>query len=322
MSSKMKSTYGKVIATIIVVFNPVLFVNTTFSQDIENFLHSVVYVSWVKENALGNDTLHDTFKNVPETEYGSGFLIGKKVDTLGTIKKYLITNKHLLPSEVDKENSISIRVYLAKRDSLRNVSIRIKDSKGNYLSNLKFGKNGDDIVAMDITDIWEKKKIASEYLDYKLITNTTDLTKWEFNAGDLMYILGFPSSLYHEKNSEPILRSGIIASNPKEPFYFNKKIQDSYRLPKYIDGFLIDASLFPGSSGSLVFYIPPKLPVKANTAYINIKGGRKENFRMNPFIIGLISRSIVDDESFMQRIDLGIVISYEVIKSTIDSFEY
>lgn len=319
----MKSKYCKVTAIIIFVFSQILFLNTICSQDIENFLHSVVYLSWVKEKEICYDTLHDAFKNVNTTEYGSGFLIGKRLDTLGTVKKFLITNKHLIPNEVDKENSISIRVYLAEKDSLKDLVIKIKDNKGNFLSNVKFGRNGDDIVAIDITDIWEKRRITSEYIDYKIITNTADLTKWEFNAGDLMYILGFPNSLYHEKNTEPLLRSGIIASNPKEPYYFNEKTQQTYNLPEYVNGFLIDASLFPGSSGSIVFYVPPKLPVRAGQLIMRKGGvGRKENFRMNPFIIGIVSRSIIDDEFCIQRIDMGIVLSYEVIRSAIDLFEY
>src|SRR5882757_9916467 len=58
--------------------------------------------------------------------------------------------------------------------------------------------------------------------------------------------------MYDKRNCSPIVRGGIIASDPSQDFYFND-ILVKHKYPPKLSGFLIDAHGVHGSSGSLVF---------------------------------------------------------------------
>jgi hypothetical protein len=60
------------------------------------------------------------------------------------------------------------------------------------------------------------------------------------DAGDRVIFIGYPENRYDQVHNLPVLRSGVIASHPKLDFNGQKQ-------------FLIDAQVFPGSSGSPVF---------------------------------------------------------------------
>lgn len=62
----------------------------------------------------------------------------------------------------------------------------------------------------------------------------------ELELGQRIVFVGYPENRYDRKHNLPILRSGVIASHPK--LDYNGEEQ-----------FLIDAQVFPGSSGSPVF---------------------------------------------------------------------
>ncbi len=65
-------------------------------------------------------------------------------------------------------------------------------------------------------------------------------SEYELEPGHRVVFIGYPENRYDQKHNLPILRSGVIASHPK--LNYNGKEQ-----------FLIDAQVFPGSSGSPVF---------------------------------------------------------------------
>ena len=71
----------------------------------------------------------------------------------------------------------------------------------------------------------------------------------EPHAADDVIIAGYPRGYYDEKNVFPIVKSGIIASRWNKNFNANPY-------------FLIDAKLFPGSSGSLVISKPKAIKTK------------------------------------------------------------
>ncbi|MNS30169.1 hypothetical protein D3C72_621930 [compost metagenome] len=62
----------------------------------------------------------------------------------------------------------------------------------------------------------------------------------EFRALEDILMIGYPNGLWDNYNNKPIMRRGITASHPKFDYQGKKEI-------------LIDASCFPGSSGSPVF---------------------------------------------------------------------
>jgi len=88
-------------------------------------------------------------------------------------------------------------------------------------------------------------------------------------------------------------------------------------LPEKIDGFLIDAQVFPGSSGSLVI-------LKPQVATVNSKGTAVfDRTKKIPYLLGIISGSLPIFDPILksgQRMGLGIVYSADAIKDTIEHF--
>ncbi len=122
--------------------------------------------------------------------------------------------------------------------------------------------------------------------------------------------VGYPVGLYDERNLLPITRQGITATHPAID-YQGRPI------------FLIDASVFPGSSGSPIFLHKPGL---------SLNGRQLSLTRQNVFL-GVVAEAVaLNDAStveevvqqrervvrFSQMIDLGVVFKARAILETMD----
>lgn len=120
--------------------------------------------------------------------------------------------------------------------------------------------------------------------------------------------VGFPDGRFDHKHFLPIMRRGYVATSPELDF----------------DGepvFLIDASVFPGSSGSPVFTVGDGLiggtpPLKflgvISATFIQPTEGR---FEERSIPASQIHVPVVD-----QMIDLGVVFKARCVRETITSF--
>jgi Trypsin-like peptidase domain len=139
-----------------------------------------------------------------------------------------------------------------------------------------------------------------------------DFKSGSFEAIEEVFFVGYPSGMYDVTNLTPIVRRGITAT-PMSLDYMGG--------PK----FLVDASVFPGSSGSPVFISDSRL-VTANPVF-----GRVNRH----FFVGLISESFYRDETgeiasapapvksgdtvtIKQMIDVGIVVKSTTVKEAVD----
>ena len=122
----------------------------------------------------------------------------------------------------------------------------------------------------------------------------SDFSEEDLLPGTDVWFIGYPEDRFDTVHNLPILRKGYIASIPKVDFNAKKQ-------------FVIDAQVFPGSSGSPVF---------------NIIGG---NFKL----IGVISQTMIRHGQLQavptgvslgveQILGLGIVIKATVVKELID----
>ena len=138
----------------------------------------------------------------------------------------------------------------------------------------------------------------------------------EIDAVEDVLFIGYPSGLYDEVNLIPVSRKGTLAT----------PVQLDYNgLP----AFLIDASVFPGSSGSPVFlynplgYQPPGKGWQLGKGRILLLGVVAEVVvRMDEGEIRLVEsptavRPIIRSQ---QMIDLGIVFKSSAIVETIEGF--
>ncbi len=137
----------------------------------------------------------------------------------------------------------------------------------------------------------------------------------DLDALENVLFIGYPNGIYDSKNLFPIIRRGITAT-PIYSDYEGKSL------------FLIDASVFPGSSGSPVFvYDKGSFKTRDGTTHI---GDRI-------YFCGLISAVFFQNEEGKiefkdiptkltpviiksEKIDLGVVIKSEKIKELLDLY--
>lgn len=239
---------------------------------------------------------------------GTGFLIAKEIEK-GKWHVYLITNKHVLPTK-GKENNIMIGASSSSRDTFCWVTIPVVDANGQYKSNVKLHPNQNyDVAAIDVTPYCVDKRIQCTAISTSLLATKDILKDLHITIGDEILLLGYPEAIYDERNLSPVLRQGIIATLPTEGF-----VSRLAGIPDKIDGFLIDASVFPGSSGSLVL-------LKRSIYLENGIGLAVGGSRSKQWVLGVVSGTLKSTATTPpQMIGLGLVFSSDVILATIEEF--
>lgn len=277
------------------------------AQNIEEFLNAVIYFTRPADSV---------------TYAGTGFLISE-ISEDSSYRIYLITNQHTLP-DTTARRSIFIRVSLKQEDSSRLVRIEIPivDVNKHYFKYVQLNKQGKDIAIVDITDYWKRYKLTNQPLDISYFPTDIIVQNAGILPGERIYILGFPSSLYNEKNTYPILREGVVSTPPYESYYFNATMVKKSNFPEILDGFLIDASVFEGSSGSLVFFWPHNTELPKGAMLHFIPGETpKVDYRKMPHILGVLSKALSQRSGNQEKIDIGIVYSYRAILETLNQFK-
>lgn len=102
-----------------------------------------------------------------------------------------------------------------------------------------------DLTVLPIASLLENlekqgKILDCASLDNKLIPSTNELKSLE--AFQQIYLIGYPIGISDELNNLPIIRRGITATDPSVDYDGRKE-------------FMIDAAVFPGSSGSPVLTV-------------------------------------------------------------------
>lgn len=181
---------------------------------------------------------------------GTGFFIIKGKNL------YLITNRHLVqPDWKDpqyqgyKLQSISFdrRSYNEITKTVEVDTIEIK-----YCDVLYADNNIDDIACIKnikVDDCWSQK--IPICIEYSMLADSENFEK-DLSICDSIAFIGFPT-VYDHKNNMPILRSGVISSDPRLDYSFNGK--DNGHVLAY------EAFSTSGSSGSPVFAIQKGIKV-------------------------------------------------------------
>jgi len=266
----------------------------------ESFLQSTVLITFEIE------------PNKPST--GSGFFVFRPIEgDNGHV--LLVTNKHVLPPEGNAK-SIQIRVVVKPGSGaeVRLVEIPVVGSNGKYLGNVKVHPEF-DIAVVNVTKQILQQKIQGTWLPLELFATPERLTNENITVGDEIFLLGYPAAIYDPRNVSPVLRSGVIATVPTEGYAFNDRLRKKHNLPDWIDGFLVDANVFPGSSGSVVV-------LRQQPTTLGPRGGTVvSKAKKIPYILGIVSGSIPIEDSALgsvQRMGLGIVYSADAIRAVIE----
>jgi hypothetical protein len=243
---------------------------------------------------------------------GSGFLIYMPIDEK-TGRVFLITNKHVLP-KANESSTITVKIPY-KLDSVytfKEFKIEIYDKNGTLKSNVELNRDKNiDIAAINISYILNSLGISPKFITPNRLIKRSEYQKNKIGIGSEVFIVGYPSSIYDERTASPILRQGIIATSPSNDFFFKETVllKDT-TLPNPLNGFLVDGSVFGGSSGSMV--ISPESNYDFDPKLLSwIKRGS--------VLLGIVSRNIVDVKG--QSLDIGIVYSGDAILETIEQFK-
>src|ERR1035437_228187 len=270
----------------------------------EAFLHSTVLVSFAQ------DPLHQSFD--------SGFFVFRPIDgNKGHV--VLVTNRHVLPPP-GVAKTIRIRVATktgAETPQIRSIEVPVVGNDGKYLPSVALHPNPQfDIAVVNVTGSIQQENIQGAWLPFELFATPEKLTNENITVGDEIFLLGYPDAIYDPRNAYPVLRVGIIATVPTEGYAFNESLRKRYGLPDKIDGFLIDANVFPGSSGSVVVLKPQATTIGPQGETV-VSAAKKI-----PYVLGIVAGAIPITDTALnstQRMGLGIAYSAAAVKAVIDA---
>jgi len=194
-------------------------------------------------------------------------------------KTWLVTNRHVVLPRIHKTpqeyqeflpNSFSFHLRkkleggLLKWDAIT-LSKKELQTRARFHSNPKV-----DVAMIEVRDLLFDRWKQGQYLPWYPLSkeNFPADKKITVTTSDDIVVIGYPRGYYDTTNLFPIVKTGIIAS----------KWGADFQGEPY---FLIDAKLFPGSSGSVVF-TKPKI--------IEIVDGRLVYFKEKAFaFLGIFS---------------------------------
>lgn len=233
-------------------------------------------------------------KNDGNLSSGTGFVFSIKETETSSIP-LLITNYHVLENAVDG----FVELHIAENgmpSTKRSIRVRFDQSiiAGNKLGNL-------DLIAVPLAGTLNE--FQSKGVDVFFRSVDQNLIPTEEQTNDLAAIedvtfIGYPSGLYDDKNKISIIRQGITAT----PIWNNFKGEDC---------FLIDAGVFPGSSGSPVFIY--------NRGTYPTSDGIAVGSRL--MFVGVISQTMLRDNSTgKDYLNLGKVINSRAMYIELQKF--
>jgi hypothetical protein len=211
-----------------------------------------------------------------------------------------------------------VAVGSADKITVRLVDVPIVGADEQYLPSVRLHpKVGFDVAAVNITEIIVKQGIQGSWLPLDFLSTPERLKAENITVGDEVFLLGYPNAIFDARNVSPILRTGVIATVPTEGYAFNDFLKKQFGLPDRIDGFLVDANVFPGSSGSVVI-------LKQQSTTVGPQGQTVVSAAKKiPYIMGIVSGSIPITDAALgstQRMGLGVVYSAEAIRAVVELF--
>jgi hypothetical protein len=268
-------------------------------------------VASLSENLLFTTVRIDTISKEGAKGSGTGFLFTHKYN--GRDYPFIVTNKHVI-NEADKGG-----ITFVKKDGL---TPKLGDAFRVNFDGFEaqwFG-HPDHNIDISVTPLIPLvnfiKKNGSDIF-YKTIATENipnEEQQKELDAFEEIIFIGYPNGIWDSKNYLPIMRKGTTATPLAIDFENEKK-------------FLIDASVFGGSSGSPVFiyqtgaYGTKNGPAKIGTKFFFVGVVAAVYFKTEAHdIISLpIPTNMKNYALGKEMIDLGIVLKAETVVEAIEN---
>lgn len=224
---------------------------------------------------------------------GTGFLFSVRESETESIP-LLITNYHVL-----KDAMLGfVELHIGEKGFPTDKTIRVQFDKS-IIDGNKLGKL--DLIAVPLAGTFNDFQNRNIEIFFRTVDQNMVPTKEQedkLSAIENITFIGYPSGLYDEKNKISIIRQGITAT----PIWNDFKEEEV---------FLIDAGVFPGSSGSPVFiYNQGTYPVKDGIAL----GSRL-------IFVGVLSKTMLRDNATGKAyLNLGEVINSRAMYRELNKF--
>ena len=248
-------------------------------------------------------------ENLTDNEVGTGFFIKKPIKA-GFEQILLFSNKHVFWGKADmlKQNiSKNLRITMHRKEPGGGYTLGTTHTFDFELkrNNLGYSEHPDinvDVACLNISDAANK----GIPLHYKAIDteNFFNFARGDISSGERIIFVGYPTGFYDQANFLPILRTGTIASIPSVDFNGKSQI-------------LIDAQVFPGSSGSPVF-----VPVNGHYKLLGIIS---EAFYKGLDFVEIVDANQKEELKIKmptQWIGLGLLYTSETLKAVYDLVVY
>ena len=228
-------------------------------------------------------------KTERESKTGTGFFYSYEFKD-GRQIPFLITNYHV----VEGLTQGHFEVHLEDKSLPSPKTVRINFDR-DFIDGKKLGAL--DLAALPIAPALNELSNGGVPVFYRSISNK--MTPSPSICDNLMALeeitfIGYPSGIYDSKNKFPLIRKGITAS----PIWADYEGESE---------FLIDASVFPGSSGSPAF-------IFNQGSFPTIKG---ISVGSRLLFVGVVTQTIVQNEK--EYLDLGKVIKSSALDREMES---
>jgi hypothetical protein len=251
---------------------------------------------------------------------GTGFLVIRKIDPKQG-KAFLVTNKHVIHFDPQiREKALFLTLYLnvgEKDGTVRGKSFRIPLREDDQKLWREHPNPNVDVLAVDITSLINSQpNIENKGADYSLFATPAVIREEGITEGEEVLIIGYPLGLFSTRIYFPLVRQGIVASKIGEKIRIRFNYPSGEIRSAEIPGFLVDAAILPGSSGS---------PVVLKPIIGREVKGKIEMGMAKPYLLGIVSATEtasirMEESDFPALAGLGIVFDAGTIRETIERF--
>lgn len=151
--------------------------------------------------------------------------------------------------------------------------------------------------------------MANTLLEPRALCSAADWNRFDVRAGQNVLVVGYPAGIREVATNRPIVRHGIISSDPQAPFTTTRR-ENGVEVERVVRGFVIDCQGLRGSSGSPVILDTPPTGV---TRIVASTGGRVSP---DPVAIGIVSQGWITELPDV----LTLAYSAETIRETVQLF--